>query len=110
MRSLIAVSLVMLGVPATCIGSQTNSFQCLSGIVSVGDTREEVATKCGNPSAKAYTDVSPMGGSAAFKERNSYSYESHWTYDPGPNGFVYKIEFRGGKVRSIENTEKYGSR
>jgi hypothetical protein len=109
MRTL-AIALSLIALPAVCLGSQTSSFQCPNGIVSVGDTREEVATKCGRPTGKTYTEVTPLAGSDAYRDRNSYSFESHWSYDPGPNGFVYKVEFRGGKVRYIENTEKYGSR
>jgi len=109
MRCLVVVFLLS-ALPVTCLSSSTSSFQCPNGIVSVGDTREEVATKCGKPTGKTYTDITPIVGSDAYRERNSYSYESHWTYDPGPNGFVYKVEFRDGKVRYIENTEKYGSR
>jgi len=109
MRIFIVV-LLFVCLPGICIGSQTNSFQCPNGIVSVGDTREEVAIKCGKPTTKIYTEVSPMTGTDAYRDRNSYTYESHWTYDPGPNGFVYRVEFRGGKVRYIDNTEKYGSR
>jgi len=105
------VGLLLIGLPGVCIGSsQTSSFQCPHGIVSVGDTREEVAKKCGNPDAKLFTEVSPISGSDAYRERKTYTYESHWTYDPGPNGFVYRLEFRDGKVRSIVNTERYGSR
>jgi hypothetical protein len=104
------VGLMLFGLPGICIASPTNSFQCPNGIVSIGDTREEVADKCGKPTTKTYTEVSPIAGSDAYRERNSYTYESHWTYDPGPNGFVYRVEFRGGKVRYIENTETYGSR
>jgi secreted trypsin-like serine protease len=85
-------------------------LQCPNGIVSIGDTREEVARKCGKPNSKVYTEVSPFGGSEAYRERKTYTYESNWTYDPGPNGFVYRLEFSDGKVRFIENTERHGSR
>jgi hypothetical protein len=110
MKSQLIAVLLVIGLPTICISSQTSSFHCPNGIVSVGDTKQEVAEKCGKPTGKNYTDVEPMVGSSAFKDRNSYSYDSHWTYDPGPNGFVYVIEFRGGKVRYIDNTERYGSR
>lgn len=104
------ILLLSLVLPSICIGSQTSSFQCPNGIVSVGDTREEVSNKCGMPTGRTITEVTPIAGSDAYRDRNSYSYESHWTYNPGPNGFVYRVEFRGGKVRYIENTERYGSR
>jgi hypothetical protein len=110
MKTLVA-GLLLIGLPVTCpASSQTNSFQCPNGIVAVGDTREEVATKCGKPTKRTYTEVSPIAGTDAYRDRKTYTYESHWSYDPGPNGFVYKLEFSGGKVRQILNTEKYGSR
>lgn len=109
MRILI-VGLLLIGLPAICVSSsQTSSFQCPNGIVSVGDTREEVANKCGTPGRKTYTERSPLTGSDTYRDRNTYIYESYWTYDPGPNGFVYRLEFRDGKVRFIVNTERYGS-
>src|SRR5512136_656221 len=94
------VGLLLIGMPGICIGSgQTSSFQCPNGIVSIGDTREEVANKCGTPNKKMYTEISPVAGSDAYKEWKTYTYESQWTYDPGPNGFIYILEFWKGKVR-----------
>jgi hypothetical protein len=110
MRRLL-ISMALISLPCVCIASgQTGSFRCSNGIVSIGDTLEEVVSKCGPPSQKKFTEISPLTGSAAYRERNTHRVESHWTYDPGPDGFVYKLEFRDGKVRYIENTEKYGSR
>lgn len=103
--------LLLIGLSGTYVGaSQTSSFQCPNGLVSIGDTREEVLNKCGTPSTKIFTELSPLGGSEAYRERKTVINESHWTYNPGPNGFVYRIEFLSGKVRYIENTEKYGSK
>jgi len=105
------LGILVSGLPGMCFGSsQTNSFQCSNGIVSVGDTVEEVASKCGEPSGKIITEISPLTGSDAYRGRNTHTFESHWTYNPGPNGFIYRLEFRGGKVRYIENTERYGSK
>lgn len=102
---------VLILLPVTmCAAGQTSSFQCLNGIVSVGDTLEEVAAKCGQPNGTILTTVSPLTGSDAYQERKSKTFQSHWTYDPGPNGFIYRVEFRAGKVRYIENTERYGTR
>jgi len=110
MRILI-ISMALISLPSVCIASgQVGSFHCSNGIVSIGDTLDEVMSKCGPPTQKTFTEISPLVGSAAYRERNTHIVESHWTYDPGPNGFVYKLEFRDGKVRYIENTEKYGSR
>jgi hypothetical protein len=107
---IIFIGVLLFCLPGICnSSSQTNSFQCPNGIVSVGDTREEVADKCGKPNSKIYTEVSPLVGSDAYRERNTHTYETYWKYDPGPNGFVYRVEFRGGKVHRIENTEMYGS-
>jgi len=105
------VGLLLLGLPGMCISaSRTSSFQCPNGIVSVGDTKEEVASKCGDPSQREFTELTPIGRSEAYKERNTHTYESAWIYDPGPNGFVYRLKLNDGKVRYIENTEQYGSR
>jgi hypothetical protein len=105
------IGIALVCLPSICIAAgQTGSFHCSNGIVSIGDTLEEVMSKCGPPTKKTFTEISPLTGSTAYRERNTHVVESHWMYDPGPNGFVYKLEFRDGKVRYIENTEKYGSR
>jgi hypothetical protein len=109
---IIIVASLLATLPGVCNGSSlTSSFQCSNGIVSVGDTIEDVAAKCGRPDGKTSTEVTPVyKRSSAFREKNSYTYESHWTYDPGPNGFVYILEFYDGKVIRISNTDRYGSR
>jgi hypothetical protein len=110
MKSFLFVSVLLLLSGMCFAASQTSSFQCLHGIVSVGDTLGEVAAKCGQPSGTIETTIYPLTGSDAYQERKSKTFQSHWTYDPGPNGFIYRVEFRAGKVRYIENTERYGTR
>jgi hypothetical protein len=110
MRILI-IGIALICLPGVCSASgQTGSFHCSNGIVSIGDTLEEVMSKCGPPSKKTYTEISPLVGSTAYRTRSTHTVESHWTYDPGPNGFVYTLEFRDGKVRFIENSERYGTK
>lgn len=111
MMRIVFMALFIIALPAISFsGTQAISLQCVNGIVSPGDTMEEVANKCGTLSSRGYTEYSPMGGSAAYRERRTTIAETRWTYDIGSNNFVYFVEFSGGKVRYIENTEKYGSR
>lgn len=98
--------LVFMGifVPSMCFAiGETDSYQCSSGIVSIGDSQHEVVQKCGNPARKGhvYKSIVRYG-----KARNRSVEE--WTYNPGPNGFVYLVSFEGGKVVDIYNTGSYG--
>jgi hypothetical protein len=105
----IAVVIVLLAFTSNySYASQTSSYQCARGVVSLGDTIEEVSEKCGAPTSKGYTQVSPNEGSSSYRARHTYTVSAGWTYDTGPNDFVYVLEFKGGKVSSIVNTDTYG--
>jgi hypothetical protein len=90
------------------------AFRCGTKLVSEGDTRSEVAAKCGEPD-----DVVTM--SSVFRRpviwTNGHPYfigESaievpveSWVYNLGPNKLMRKLRFEGGVLAEIE-TLGYG--
>ena len=67
--------------------SDTNSFRCQKGIVSLGEPIDSVLKKCGEPSM---TDK--------FRDK--------WMYDRGRSYPVYYLKFSGGTVLRISSGGK----
>jgi hypothetical protein len=101
----------LLGFLAT---SPAFAFRCGSKIVTEGDTRSEVAAKCGEP-----TDV--LVQRSVFRRpviwthgRPYYVGEDYievpvesWVYNLGPNKLMRRLRFEGGVLTEIE-TLGYG--
>ena len=68
-------------------GYAANSFRCQSGIVSLGDPKSEVITKCGRPTSL----------------KKSWLNIEYLFYDFGPNRFVRTIKIIDGRVNRIES-------
>jgi hypothetical protein len=90
------------------------AFRCGTKIVTEGDTRDAVATKCGEP-----TEVLTLG--SKFRRPVIWSYGrpyfvgddfvevpvEAWIYNLGPNKLMRKLRFEGGVLAEIE-TLGYG--
>ena len=104
--------LVILGLLAA--SPAFAAFRCGTKLVSEGDTRSEVAAKCGEPD-----DV--VNQSSVFRRpviwtrgRPYYIGEDYievpvenWIYNLGPNKLMRKLKFEGGVLTDIE-TLGYG--
>lgn len=103
MRKLVSLFLgALLVFPAFCMAKEeTDSFQCAGGIVAPGDSKREVVRKCGKPTRKSIV----YKGTILYKRTRSLE---KWTYDLGPDNFVYLLTFEGDKVVHIYNLEYYG--
>ena len=78
------------------VGANADSIKCKTGrIVSTGDTRMEVLSKCGNPDDIEYE----KHGNVPIK----------YFYDLGPQNFIQIITFSDGKVTGFEETGSYGT-
>lgn len=80
--------------------ADADDFQCKNGIVSEGATRDEVLSKCGEPATKERFRVDGR--------RGHFKMIDEWTYNPGPNGFIYYLRFEVGSLVIIRNTGKMG--
>lgn len=106
-------ALLVLGLLA-CSPSFADTFRCGTKLVGEGDSRAEVATKCGEP-----TDV--VEQRSIFRRPVIWSHgrpmfigEDYievpvelWLYNLGPNKLMRRLRFEGGYVTDIE-TMGYG--
>jgi len=94
-RFVVAILLCLL----PCV-SYADDYQCKNGIVSEGATKEEVLSKCGEPAKKDRFRVDGRHG--------HFKMVDEWTYNPGPNGFIYYLRFEVGSLVIIKNTGNWG--
>lgn len=67
-----------------------SSFQCTKGVASVGDSKSEVITKCGEPNR-----VQKIKGNI----------REQWTYNFSAAKKLYYLEFQHGKLETIQSCE-----
>jgi len=102
-------ALALLGIAIlllfTATGSQAatqmDTFACRNGIVSRGDVQAEVLAKCGPPSFAAQRDEAVPDRAVRFVT------VEEWTYNRGPNEFMYLVRFVNGRVARLESLD-YG--
>lgn len=99
------IVLALIFVPNVCFAlGEFDSMRCNNGIVSVGNSKYEVLQKCGEPTRKetVYRTVNYYG-------RPKTRSLQEWTYDFGPNEFVYLLHFdSSGAVIKCISTNSYG--
>jgi hypothetical protein len=101
---ILALALVGLASPAE---ASESSLRCEGGLVSPGDSKLDVLGKCGEPALR----------DSRTEERASAALDEHaqavsgirisavvddWTYNFGPQRFMYVVSLEGGKVVAIE--------
>ncbi|MEO8063454.1 MAG: DUF2845 domain-containing protein [Pseudomonadota bacterium] len=99
--------ILVLGVLAA---SPAFAFRCGTRIVSEGDTRSEVAAKCGEP-ADVVTQRSVFRRPVIWTAGRPYYIGENlieipvesWVYNLGPNKLMQRVRFEGGVVVDIES-------
>ena len=73
--------------------SSDSSLRCNNGLVTLGESKLDVFSKCGTPSNEA--DVG--------KVFNGYStdYQQDWTYNMGSTSYLYTLKFAGNHLMQI---------
>jgi hypothetical protein len=106
-RSVIILYLIALisAVPDTDIFSAT--FDCAGGIISVGDSRVDLLSKCGEPDLKESHDEEISERLDQGVRRKLYISVEDWTYNFGPTKFMRIVTLRNGTVSHIR-TGNYG--
>ena len=81
------LSAVIVLMPVPALAQMVTSAKCGTKIVQVGDTKDQVLAKCGQP-----TTITPgrRGGGEV------------WHYNPGSGKFTGIARFTGSKLTSIE--------
>lgn len=82
-------------------GTANGAFRCGSSLVDVGDWPVEVEERCGAPDYVATYPTATIPGVGVVGE------VEHWYYNPGPQGFIRRLEFRDGKLHR-EHSLGYG--
>ena len=85
MAFLMSAVIVLIAVPA--LADMVTSAKCGTKIVQVGDTKDQVLAKCGQPST---ISQGRRGGGEV------------WHYNPGSGKFTGIARFTGSKLTSIE--------
>src|ERR1700681_2995319 len=100
------VMLLLLTMAAGAV--QADSFQCGTALVGSGDTRDQVAAKCGNPSdierstvfipSVAWVNGVPVSAGSTLIEVPV----ELWLYNFGPTQLMRRVRFESGRVVAIE--------
>ena len=93
--------LVVLPGLAVLPGAANGAFRCGASLVDVGDWPVEVEERCGVPDYVATYPTATIPGIGVVGE------VEHWYYNPGPQGFIRRLEFRDG-VLQRESSLGYG--
>jgi hypothetical protein len=114
---IIYIALIVFSLVVGNDVSADDSLTCGDGayIVSINDTMSEVKEKCGTPSnIKAWeidrvigdstTDIPAEQAREHITERIKIE---EWTYNFGPDRFIYYLRFENGVLKSIK-TGDYG--
>lgn len=81
---------------------EVDSMRCGSKLVQTGDTKIDVQAKCGQPALRdkivrsttaGKTKKGPVEGRSTVGEQ--------WTYNFGPQDFLYTLTFDGVELKSI---------
>jgi len=102
--SLVAVAVLFMCGAAGATG--TESCICRNGIVSRGDLMAQVIQKCGEPAQKFQREEARVSRGVRHTDFEKVTVDD-WTYNFGPNEFMYSIQFENGRVERIESLD-YG--
>lgn len=103
--NLTVTALVFLALATGASPQQSGTMRCRDGIVSIDDTIPEVLKKCGPPAFQDRREETRASG-----PRYKRSYETvttdDWTYNFGPQEFMYQVIFQNGRVVRIESRDQ----
>lgn len=97
-KAIIALCIVLLttGTGLARFGTTKSSFRCGTNLVSTGDHKLVVLSKCGDP---VYKDI--IGYRLSRNGSREYKIEE-WAYGPD-NGYFTILTFEGGDLVKIED-------
>jgi hypothetical protein len=80
--------------------SFADTFRCPNGdLVATGDQIGEIAVKCDKPTLITQRDEPQK----TEKGKVQYIKVEEWTYNKGPNDFIYTLLFRNGVLAEISS-------
>jgi Protein of unknown function (DUF2845) len=104
----VAVALLLLVLLSATALHAAQTLRCDGNVVSLGDIKFEVVSKCGEPAFKETRQkerevVVFNQGKGTFESLRVTVTIDEWTYNFGPGGFLYVVTLEDGKVVSIES-------
>ncbi len=114
-------ALAVFSILSLTLAGSASAFRCGTRLISVGDTRSEVLSRCGEPSwvdnweedrvervfGWPYYTGSPYAGTRYPLYIVVRVTVEEWTYNMGPSHFIRILRFENGRIVSIE-TGDYG--
>lgn len=97
----VITTIVLLSITGILPATGSAAFRCGTSLVDVGDWPVEVEERCGEPDYVASYPSAVLPGIGIVRE------VEHWYYNPGPQGFIRRLEFRDGVLRN-EDSLGYG--
>lgn len=107
MKKLLGVAVIVLFGFVSI--ATANSFRCQDRIVSTGDSKMDVISKCGDPDYSEIVSVESVStGSHRYKSKTKTKKVEKLYYNCGSGRFNRVLTFVEGKLETIENGD-YGS-
>lgn len=89
---------IFLLAPSCKAVDYMNSLRCAnSQLVMLGDSKLDVVSKCGDPAMKESVGKQYGLSGGVYESR----VQEEWTYNFGPNDFLYVLTFEGGFLKTI---------
>jgi len=97
------------------VASETTSMRCNGSVISVGDSKADVLTKCGEPIYKEKVGHQTTGRvTTGLKSLNSAEHEyeetetdrEEWLMNVGSGQFFRVLTFEGSELVKIEKTKE----
>ena len=102
---LVLVVFIIVTLGSSALATDSDSMRCARGIVSIGDTAAEVLGKCGEPAYAAQRTDKRLGDRWKGYRGGAFVAVDDWTYNFGPNEFMYRVIIENGRVARIESLE-----
>lgn len=99
-----AVCLLIVLFATAGRAGESGTCRCSNGIVSLGDAMVDIVMKCGEPVLKNQREEKRPGPE---KRMHTIVTVDEWSYNFGPNAFMYAIRFANGRVERIDSLD-YG--
>ena len=98
---LLCFTIMIVTAPSAVVHAAT--LDCAGGIISVGDSRVELLSKCGEPDAKeSHEEELSLRPDHKTKHKLSITVDE-WTYDFGPERFMRIVTLKNGKIADVRS-------
>lgn len=105
LSTLVICSLLLFWADPRLALESVETMRCGSKLVRVGDTKVDIRAKCGEPALRESivrshsVKKSKSKRGSAVEDRSRA--DDQWTYDLGPQDFIYTLTFEGVELKSI---------